>query len=295
MASVKKKTVDGRTYYYLEQTIRTEGTVQTEEKYLGTKIPPNVEEIKKQFLSEIYKKKWHPILDRIRENHSREQKKTPATALKKEARSFSVRFTYDTNRIEGSTLTLRETSDLLERGITPKSRPLDDIKETEAHEKLFYEMLGFKKNLSLQAVLNWHKRLIEGTKPDIAGKIRTHQVAISGSKFMPPAPVEVPVLLREFFRWYEKNNEKLHPVELAALAHLKFVTIHPFSDGNGRMSRLLMNFVLNKHGFPLLNIPYEKRNSYYRALERSQTSGNEWVFVQWFFRRYVKEYKDYAK
>ena len=295
MASVKKKIVDGRTYYYLEQTIRTEGTVQTEEKYLGTKIPPNVEEIKKQFLSEIYKKKWHPILDRIRENHSREQKKTPATALKKEARSFSVRFTYDTNRIEGSTLTLRETSDLLERGITPKSRPLDDIKETEAHEKLFYEMLGFKKNLSLQAVLYWHKRLFEGTKPDIAGKIRTHQVAISGSKFMPPAPVEVPVLLREFFRWYEKNNEKLHPVELAALAHLKFVTIHPFSDGNGRMSRLLMNFVLNKHGFPLLNIPYEKRNSYYRALERSQTSGNEWVFVQWFFRRYVKEYKDYAK
>jgi len=295
MASIKKKTVDGRTYYYLEQTIRAEGKVQTREKYLGTRLPENMEELKKRFLSEIYKEKWHPILDRIRENCSNERKKTPATALKKEARSFSVRFTYDTNRIEGSTLTLRETSDLLERGLAPKSRPLDDIKETEAHEKLFYEMLDFKKDLSLSAVLYWHKKLFEGTKSDIAGKVRNHQVMISGSKFMPPSPVEMPVLLKEFFRWYEKSKEKLHPVELAALVHLKFVTIHPFSDGNGRMSRLLMNFVLNKHGFPPLNIPYEKRNSYYRALERSQTSGNEWVFVQWFSKRYVKEYKDYAK
>ncbi|MBU3958163.1 MAG: Fic family protein, partial [Nanoarchaeota archaeon] len=63
-------------------------------------------------------------------------------------------------------------------------------------------------------------------------------------------------LLEEFFGWYNKNKGRLHSVELAALAHLKFVTIHPFSDGNGRISRLLMNFVLHKHGFPMLNIPY---------------------------------------
>ncbi|MBU4493217.1 MAG: Fic family protein, partial [Nanoarchaeota archaeon] len=79
----------------------------------------------------------------------------------------------------------------------------------------------------------------------------------------------------------------------AALVHLKFVTIHPFSDGNGRISRLIMNFVLNRHGYPLLNISYEKRTGYYNALERAQIKKQDNIFVQWFFRRYVKEYKRY--
>ncbi len=179
--------------------------------------------------------------------------------------------------------------------MTPRSKPVKDIKEAEAHEKLFYEIMAYKKELTLQTVLYWHKKFFDGTKPDMAGKLREYQVAISGSKFMPPSPIEVPVLLDEFFKWYNKNREKIHPIELAALVHLKFVTIHPFGDGNGRTSRLLMNFVLHKHSFPLLNIPYENRNSYYTALERSQVKKNAAVFVQWFFKRYVKEYKAYCK
>ena len=103
-----------------------------------------------------------------------------------------------------------------------------------------------QKDISLQLLLEWHRILLKETKADIAGKIRKHQVAISGSKFMPPFPAEVYPLLREFFSRYEKNKSKLHPVELAALVHLKFVTIHPFSDGNGRISRIIMNFVLHK-------------------------------------------------
>jgi len=119
-------------------------------------------------------------------------------------------------------------------------------------------------------------------------------VGISGSKFNPPLPVELVAWLSDFFRWYGKNKA-LHPVELAALVHLKFVTIHPFADGNGRLSRLLMNFVLNRYRYPLLNIRYEGRNSYYRALERSQLQKNDAVFVQWFFKRYTKEYRSPAK
>lgn len=295
MVHVKKKLVGGRTYYYLEHTVRDEKKVRTREKYLGVRLPSNLELIKQQFLSKIYREKWYSHLDRIKQDYSRQLRRTPKTAREKEARSFSIKFTYDTNRIEGSTLTLRETADIIERGLTPASKPLEDVKETEAHEKLFHEILNHKKDISLHALLHWHKKLFEATKSDIAGKIRTHQVAISASKFMPPTPVEVSVLLREFFRWYERNKKTLHPVELAARVHLKFVTIHPFSDGNGRLSRLLMNFVLNRHGFPLLNIHYENRNSYYRALERSQTSGNEAIFVQWVFRKYVKEYKNYTK
>lgn len=295
MATIKKKTVGGKTYYYLQHTVRTKNGVETKEKYIGTKPPAKPDELKLQFLAGIYQERWYPVLDRIKENYAKEGRKMPPTALAKQIRTFSVKFTYDTNRIEGSKLTYRETADLLERGLTPRSKPVEDIKEAEAHEKLFYEMLDLKKDLTLQVVLYWHKKLFEATKPDIAGKIRQHQVGISGSRFMPPSPIEVPILLDEFFRWYAKNKGKMHPVELAACVHLKFVTIHPFGDGNGRMSRLLMNFVLHKHGFPMLNIPYENRGGYYHALERSQVRKADSVFSQWFFKRYAKEYKDYSK
>ncbi|MDD5337611.1 MAG: Fic family protein [Candidatus ainarchaeum sp.] len=294
MVTVKKKTVGTKLYYYLEHSIRTGHNVVTREKYLGTRIPAKIEELKSQFLSEIYKERWYPALNRIKENCSKEEQKTPENILEKQVRSFSVKFTYDTNRMEGSKLTYRETADLLERGLTPSSKPVKDIKEAEAHERLFYEILGYKKDLTLQAILHWHKKFFEATKPDMAGKLREYQVAISGSRFMPPNPVEVPVLLNEFFRWYNRSKE-MHPVELAALVHLKFVTIHPFGDGNGRTSRLLMNFVLHRRGFPLLNIPYENRGSYYTALERSQVKKNDAIFVQWFFKRYAKEYKRYMQ
>jgi Fic family protein len=189
---------------------------------------------------------------------------------------------------------LRETANLLERGLTPLGKPVQDVKEAEAHQRLLYEILEFRKDVSLQAILYWHKRLFGFTKQDIAGKIRQHQIAISGSKFVPPSPAEVYPLLREFFRWYERSKRGLHPVELAALAHLKLVTIHPFADGNGRISRLLMNFILNRHNYPMLNIPYEKRNSYYNALERSQVKRKDSIFLQWFFKRYVKENRRYV-
>ena len=98
----------------------------------------------------------------------------------------------------------------------------------------------------------WHKKLFENTKSAIAGIIRQHQVAIAGSKFMPPFTAEKYTLLCEFFKWHDKNKDKIHPVELAALVHIKLVTIHPFTDGNGRLSRLMMNFVLHRHEFPFL-------------------------------------------
>ena len=294
MVTVKKRIIGKKVYYYLEHSIRKNGNVKKEERYIGKVLPKNIEEIKRDFTYEIYKEKWFKVFDEIKRNFSKEKVATPKSAKEKGAESFSIKFTYDTQRIEGSKLTLRETAELLERGITPKGRPIRDIKETEAHQKIFFEMLKHKKDFSFQIVLYWHKKLFESTNPDVAGKIRNHQVLISGSRFIPPFPAEIQPLLKEFFGWYKKNKDRLHPVELAALVHLKFVTIHPFSDGNGRISRLMMNFVLNDKGFPMLNIPYENRSGYYNALERSQTKRQDSMFLQWFFRRYVKEYKRYS-
>jgi Fic family protein len=289
VVTVRKRVIGGRTYYYLEHSVRMNGRVEKKATYLGKALPKNVEEIKKDFLHSIYEERWFKTFDSIRRNFAKERRLMPKSAGEEELRKFSVRFTYDTQRIEGSVLTLRETANLLEIGVTPLGKPVQDIKEAEAHQKILYEILRFHKDLSLQTILYWHKRLFESTKKDIAGRIRQHQVAISGSKFVPPSPAEVYPLLREFFKWYEGSKKKLHPVELAALVHLKFVTIHPFADGNGRISRLIMNFVLNKQSLPMLNIPYKNRNSYYNALERSQVKRQDSIFLQWLFKRYVKE------
>lgn len=294
MVTVKKKVIGGRTYYYLEHSLRVKGKVEKKETYLGKALPKNVEEIKRDFLHSIYEEKWFKTFDSIRRNFAKERRLMPKTAREEELRKFSVRFTYDTQRIEGSALTLRETANLLEMGVTPLGKPVQDIKEAEAHQKILYEILRFRKDLSVQTVLYWHRRLFESTKKDIAGRIRQHQVAISGSKFVPPSPAEVYPLLREFFKWYERSKKELHPVELAGLVHLKFVTIHPFADGNGRISRLIMNFLLNRRSYPMLNILYKNRNSYYNALERSQAKRQDSIFLQWFFKRYVKEYRGYV-
>ena len=170
-----------------------------------------------------------------------------------------------------------------------------DVQEAEAHRNLFFEILKSKKDLSLQEVEKWHWKVFNKTKADITGKIRKYQVAIRGSKFMPPSPVEVYPMLTEFFQWYNRSKTKLHPVELSALAHIKFATIHPFGDGNGRISRLIMNFILNRKKYPMLDIEYERRNGYYNALERSQVKKEDRIFLKWFVKRYIKEYKRHLK
>jgi Fic family protein len=293
MVSIKKKIRGKKTYYYLEHSIRRGKKVEKKQKYIGNKIPGNIETLKSDFLFNIYHELWFPSFDKIKNNYQKEQKSMPQVAKDKELETFMIRFTYDTQRIEGSTLTLRETADLLEREITPKTKSLNDVKEAESHKKVFYEMLNYKKDLNLQTILYWHKLLFDSSKPEIAGKIRQHQVAISGSKFMPPFPAEIYPLIMEFLRWYNKNKTKLYPIITAALVHLKFVTIHPFADGNGRISRIMMNFVLNKNKFPMMNIQYGNRTSYYNALERTQITKDESKFLQWFIKNYVKEYNYY--
>ncbi|NOQ55037.1 MAG: hypothetical protein GQ558_10605 [Thermoplasmata archaeon] len=293
MVSIREREANGSKYYYLVHSIRKDGKVEKRERYLGTSLPKDLERIKAEFMDEINRERWFDDFDRIKDEYSGQQETLPPTAREKELETFATSFTYNTNRIEGSRLTLMETAELLERGVTPGGRPLNDVKEAEAHRDAFYELLEYGKDLSMQTVLYFHKRLFDGTKRDIAGKLRDHPVMISGSKFTPPLPVEVYPLLVEFFKWYSKAKRVLHPVELAAQVHLRLVTIHPFADGNGRVSRLMMNMVLNRMGFPMLDIPYEKRGGYYRALERAQTREEDNIFLHWFFKRYLAQNKRY--
>ena len=294
MATISKKKIGKKEYYYLGHTMKVDGKVKKKEKYLGKEVPTNIEEIKQNFFHEIFRERWFDALNKIKKNFGKDYKAMPKTAKEKYIQNFMIRFTYDTNRIEGSTLSLKETAGLLERGITPPKKPIGDVKETETHKEVFYEMLDCKKDLNLSIILHWHRLLFRNTKTDIAGKIRKHSVAVSGSKTEFPFPAELAILLKELFKWYHKNKEGLHPVELAALVHLKFVSIHPFSDGNGRISRLIMNFVLHGKKYPMLNIHYSNRDSYYTALERAQVNEKDYIFVQYLIKRYISEYRKFS-
>ena len=225
MVAIRKKSAGKQTYYYLEHSFRENGRVEKKEKYLGKILPQNIDELKQRFISEIYRDKWFGLFETIKEEYSAQEKRTPPSAKEKEIDNFAIKFTYDTNRIEGSTLTFRETSLLLGKGLTPNAKPMRDVKEAEAHRKVFLELFNFKKELSLDIILYFHKKLFDDTKKDIAGKIRQHQVTIAGSKFTPPFPAEIYPLLMDFFKWYSKNKDKMHPVELAAHVPLKLVMI----------------------------------------------------------------------
>ena len=293
MVSIIKRRKGKEAYYYLRHNIRKNN--KQKETYLGKSIPKNLEEIKQNFLLEFYRDEWLPRIKTIKKNYSKERRQIPKDVIKKEIETFSIKFTYNTQRIEGSTLSLKETTDLLGVGLTPSNKPVNDVKEAEVHQKLFFTMLKDKTDLSNVKIRSWHKKLFQQTKPLIAGAIRNYDVGIGGSKFIPPKHQAVSLLTKQFFSWYNKNKNKINPVELAALVHLKFVTVHPFGDGNGRITRLMVNFVLNKSGYPMLDIDYSDRRSYYNALERAQLSKNDVTFLQWFMRRYFKTHKKYLK
>jgi len=292
MVGITKRKRGNNEFYYLYHDFK-KGERRQRDKYLGATIPENVEQIKQEFEREIYLEEWIPKLEAIQSNYLKKLETLPPSAFEKETLQFSTTFTYNTQRIEGSTLTLKQTFMLLEKNTVPRNRPMHDVKEAESHQRIFMDIISKKEDISLKTILTWHENLLKETKPDFAGKIRDYPVWIGISKFIPPESETLQTLLAEFFTWYESNKNILNPVELAALVHLKFVTIHPFGDGNGRISRLMMNSVLNRLNYPMFIVDYKDRTTYYRALEKAQVDKNNIIFLHWFMKRYLRAQSRY--
>lgn len=285
---VEKKKGNSKTYY-LHTTLRSRDGYKNLDKYLGTKIPIDLRKQKLDFFISSQKKVLEKI-DSFVLKQNTQKKQLPKSIQDKQLLDFSIKFTYNTNKIEGNTLSQKESYLLLMDDISPK-KPFKDIKEIEQHQKLFLKLIKTKQNITYQNLLNWHYDLLKETNKDIAGKIRSYQVEISGSKFVPPTPSELYAELFDFFNWYNKNKNKIHPVILSGLVHLRLVSIHPFGDGNGRISRLLFNLILSNSNYPFFIIDYKNRKSYYSALEKSQTREDDSYFLSWFIRNYLKSIK----
>lgn len=201
------------------------------------------------------------------------------------AQAMELEYTFESNRIEGNTLTLRETDLVINEGITVSGKSMREHLEAINHT----EAIAFVKELAQKKaaftehnLLGLHHLILRGIIPEEAGKYRSVQVMIQGSKHMPPQPYLVRKQMEELFLWYESKKNLLHPVLLAAEMHYRLVTIHPFIDGNGRTSRLVMNLILLQHGFVIANIKgdYNSRMKYYEALETVQTSNKKEPFLQ---------------
>jgi Fic family protein len=290
MALVRKVIRGDREYFYLVQTYRWGGTVHRKEEYLGTGVPGDLKDLQESLEREVWELTWFRAFEAIRGGFQTHQRALPKFALEKEQEQFVVEFTYDTNRIEGSTLTFRETADLLTDGISPRSKPMHDIREAQLHAELLRRLMAHPEPIDFPHILAWHKSIFGETKPTIAGRIRDFDVRIARSRHVPPPALEVRPGLVELLRRTQRQARVLNPVERAATFHFEFENVHPFGDGNGRVGRLAMNLLLRQDGFPMINIRYGKRSGYYHALERSSLTSDPRPFLLWLFRRYMREY-----
>lgn len=191
--------------------------------------------------------------------------------------ALELEYTFNSNRIEGNTLTLQETQLVIHEGLTISGKSMREHLEAINHN----EAIGFIKTLaSPGTVLNErlvkqiHQLVLRGIDPENAGIYRKVPVMIPGSAHVPPQPYLIPKKMEELFEWYNGNRTLLHPVHLAAEMHERLVNVHPFIDGNGRTSRLVMNLILIGAGYPIANIPGDSKSRlrYFEALEKARSS-----------------------
>ncbi|MEK6910419.1 MAG: Fic family protein [Nanoarchaeota archaeon] len=289
MAYTEIKQVKSRKYSYRVQSVRNGKEVNKKRVYLGVDLN-EAELIEKEkeadkklnLLSTLLSNEEEKELHKLKKLYLSQSKEN----LENRYEAFISLFTYDSTNIEGNTLTLQETSQLLFENITPR-KSLREINEVVNHKKAFDYLLEEKEDVSKKIILKLHELVTKDTlKEELlsqVGKYRKLQVFIRGVNWLPPKPKEVSKEMQILLSWYSKNKNTLHPLILTAYFHSAFETIHPFIDGNGRVGRLLMNFILRKNKYPMINIPNKSKYIYYAVLESAQVKGDLRPLVKFLF------------
>ena len=201
----------------------------------------------------------------------------PEEALKKIQDALDIEYTYESNRIEGNTLTLQETALVVNEGVTISGKSMREHLEAINHTEAISYIKDIAKQdieISERTIKEIHALILHGIDRENAGRYRPVPVMISGSTHMPPQPYLIEKQMEDFIlRFKQMEKEKVHPVLIAAYLHDELVRIHPFIDGNGRTSRLLMNLYLLRNGYVIITLKgsNDAKVSYYMALEKSHT------------------------
>lgn len=266
-------------YFYLTKNIRISANKWKKIRvFLGDKKPPKkelekhvktLEKKAKPFIKNYAYLSEHDAetLQDLKESYKEWMKKVPKSVKEKLNEDFIIRFTYNSNAIEGNRLTLRQTALILKDKVIPSGVRAEDYNEAINGKECMDFIKKYDKELNSTLVKKVNYILTKNTGVVYGGRIRFFDVKIEGSTHVPSSHTELKKHMLNFFKWFNENKNKLHPFELATLVHAKLTWIHPFEDGNGRTARTIMNFILMKKGFPMFFIPFEKREQYYNALD----------------------------
>lgn len=285
--------------YYLVHSYRVGDKVKRISRYLGSNLTEkNLEKLKKhaeRIIFEQFKEKSlfeFELSKKEIEEYRKFEKPIKIEHLQKlDWLKFKENFTYNTNAIEGSTVNLSEVKDIIEHKEKPEDG--DEVETLEVSKAIGYvQKAKIKFNLGLIKKLHF---ICFGKTKSFAGKFRNVEVVIrdgSGKIFHRGAPYkEIEKLLKKLVRWYEKHKNKYPPLLLATLIHNEFENIHPFEDGNGRVGRLLLNYILLKYNYPPINIRVEDRQRYYRSLRIFDKRNDIKPMLKFLISQYKKQYK----
>ena len=212
---------------------------------------------------------------------------------------FKVELTYTSNAIEGNTLSRKETALVIEKGLTVRGKSIIEHLEAINHSQAltFIKKLAHKKrqDITENDILEIHRLILQKIDDTHAGRYRTIAVRIAGVAGLTlPNPTKVPHLMKQFVKWLNQKNTH-HPAKIAADAHLKLVSIHPFVDGNGRTARLLMNLLLIQNNYPPALIRKEDRKNYIDSLEKAQTKNNPDDYYHFIYQAIIRSLNIYIE
>ena len=292
MSYIEKKKIKGKEYFYLSKNIRvSKNKWKKIRKYIGTDLS-NLKETEKELefikpIKRLLTLRQLKIIEVIKKEFLKKHKINKS--LWKTEKEQIISFIYNTNAIEGNSLSYEETKGVLE-GKKPKVKhKKKDVNEVKNMKKCINFLFDYKGDFNHSLMLKLHSIQMKRVHNE-AGKTRIHQNIVGN--YLPPKPEDVPNELEAFFSWFSQAEKILHPFELASLVHLKFVKIHPFMDGNGRLSRLLMNHILFKSDYPLLNIFNSEKMFYYLVLKEVDFKKQDKPFVKYLYGVYINQYKN---
>ena len=234
------------------------------------------------------------VIDDLKKKLDLHRPFSPIT-IKNLSEDIILRWTYHSNAIEGNKLTLLETKVVLE-GIAVGGKTLKDHFEAINHRNAIYyveDIIRKEEPFSEWQIRNIHQLILKNIDDDNAGRYRQQNVLISGATTAPPDYTLLNDKMAQFVDWYNSEAHKLHPIERAAKVHADFVGIHPFIDGNGRTSHLLMNLELLKAGYPPCVITVENRLAYYEALDQWMAYGKTEAFIKLVADAVIEGFKPY--
>lgn len=304
MAYIYRKTKNGKDYYYLRISKRLKGRVFTKDiAYLGNNIPKVISkldnlpdkyatEIRKSYEKIKYFIDSNTYLEKVKKLNIKDDDylkreilenieaiklhfKTNFLKLNEKTimntyKNFLVEFAYNTTSIEGNTITLQEANKLLRENLTPKEKSLREVYDLQNTQETFFNLLENKPKFNHELIIEIYKGLMKNI--DERTGYRTHDIRVFKSHFKSPPAKYVKIDMELLLKWHNENEKKLHPLVLSVLFHQKFEKIHPFSDGNGRTGRMLLNYMLIIKGCPPFIIQRKNRSEYLKNLSNADKS-----------------------